>query len=661
MSTTEKKSFPLNKPQKKAVTHHEGPLLILAGAGAGKTRVITERIVHLMENGVQGGSILAITFTNKAAAEMRERIGKSLGRELSASRLHFDTSVPFVSTFHALGLHIIKEHTALAELENNFAILDRNDCIRSIKKSMVKADFDPKTYEPKKILGAISKAKGQGLTQEKYAASTGANYWAQIVAKVWKNYKEDLKTNNAVDFDDLLLKTKELLEHNEVVRKHYQKRWSHIHIDEYQDTNGVQYDLAKLLVSEKQNICVVGDADQNIYSWRGAEIKHILHFEKDFPNTTTVLLEENYRSTQTIIAAANEIIKKNNFRQEKNLFTNNTPGEPIEVISTYDGEHEATTVAERVAGLVASGVPPQEIAILYRANFQSRNLEEGFLQAGLPYQLLGTKFYDRQEIRDTLSYIKAALNPASEYDLTRIINTPRRGIGKVTLDKLFSGQKDTLSPSAQKKVDDVMNLLEKLRNFIESNHPSEAIKFVAKQSGLEAYYKAQGEEGLERLENIRELVTIAKRYDAMETPGSDHTMNLFLEDTALLGDQDSMNTQAATRLMTVHAAKGLEFDHVFIVGLEQDLFPHKRLGESKLSAEQSEEERRLFYVALTRARSQVYLLHASTRMVFGSRQYNTSSEFIDDIPENLLLREESSTSNDSDDGWTRKVVYLDDF
>lgn len=631
----------LNEKQKEAVLYKNGPLLILAGAGAGKTKTLTHRMLHLIHEGITPYSILAITFTNKAAKEMRERVNSLIKHDKNFNLPISNSERPFVSTFHSLGVHILKEQASKIGLPRHFTIYDRDDSKKVIKKALKKLDYDPKEFEPGKILSMISREKGNFLTQGEYEGSSGNDYMKTLVANVWREYDSVLAKEKALDFDDLLLKTALILKKDENIRKHYQNRWSHIHIDEYQDTNEVQYQIAKFLVGEDRNICVVGDVDQNIYSWRGATIKNIMHFEKDYPNAFEIVLEENYRSTQNILGAANAIIKKNVFRREKNLFTKNVVGEKISLYNAFNESDEARFVTDKIGSLIESGVKPNDIAILYRANFQSRVLEESFLHNRLPYQVLGTRFFDRKEIKDILGFLKVALNPSDQTSLSRVINVPPRGIGKVTLLKVLGGKEEELSGKAKESVKNFRNLINILQQKVQSDNPSEIIKFILDRSGLEASFIKGGDDGQERLENVKELATLATKYDALEKPeGIEH----LLEDASLASDQDDLEKDnGGVKLMTVHASKGLEFDYVFITGLEDGLFPHDRFGEKK---EDEEEERRLFYVALTRARKKVFLTYAGIRTIFGSQQVNTPSEFIYDIEDEFIDSEDYEGRDD---------------
>ena len=552
--------------------------------------------------------------------------------------------------------------------------------------------LDPKQWEPKKIKGTISREKGKFVTPEMYEERINdptrgeGSSLGRIVAQVWRLYEKKKMAENSLDFDDLLLKATKLLKDNEEVRKIYQEKWEYIHIDEYQDTNEVQYLMSKLISENNQNICVVGDSDQCIYSWRGANLKNILNFEKDYPNATIVLLEENYRSTKNILAAANEVIRKNQFRLDKNLFTQNETGEKISLYESLDETDEADFVATKILEIMDSGADlpsrglsqadgprvsapkvfgdsdPEkaesakfpEIAVLYRANFQSRVLEEAMLRYNVPYQVLGIKFFERKEIKDTLAYLRAALNPDSLSDIRRIINFPARGIGKVTVAKIFAKEVDGLPIKVKIKVENFYQTLTDIKEKIGNSKASDVIKFAVKKSGIELELSSGSDEDQERLENIKELATLALKYDALEGSAG---IEKLLEDASLASDQDSimyneekkgrasMDTARhdfaksnAVKLMTVHAAKGLEFKYVFIVGLEDGLFPHQRMGDSK-SGEDSEEERRLFYVAITRAKEKLFLSFANYRTIFGTRQINSPSEFISDIPADILEKD----------------------
>ncbi|MCG2695073.1 UvrD-helicase domain-containing protein [Candidatus Parcubacteria bacterium] len=647
----------LNSDQKQAVLQIKGPVLILAGAGSGKTKTITHRIFHLIKEGVKPSSILAITFTNKAAKEMKERVEKIISEDIQDSILQ-NFEKPFVSTFHSLGVYILKENSQELGIPKHFSIFDRNDSKKVVKEGIIKAGLDPKQFEPNKILSIISNQKGNFITHKKYSEQVGNEYLPKIISEVWNYYEETLFKEKALDFDDLLLKTALLLKNNEQIKNYYQKKWEYIHIDEYQDTNKVQYEISRLLVGENQNICAVGDDDQNVYSWRGADIKNILNFEKDYKNTKVITLGQNYRSTKNILSAAGNVIKKNKVRKEKNFFTQNEEGEKISLIASYTEIQEARAVAQEAKKLIKNGILPSEIAVLYRANFQSRVLEEYFMTESVPYQVLGTKFFDRKEIKDIISFLKSSLNPENITDVKRIINVPARGIGKLTILKLFSGKESELNSATQLKIQKFKEILKKINETALKEKPSDTIKFIFKITGLEDKLKNGNEDDLERLLNIGEFITLATKYDYLPVPEG---IEKLLEDAALATDQDELDKKdqkEAVKLMTVHASKGLEFDYVFITGLEDKLFPSKR--EEKQTDTQKEEERRLFYVAITRARKKVYLTYASVRMIFGSKQMNPPSEFIFDIDEDLIQEEIPALgelNGIKKEG--EKIIYLD--
>ncbi|MCF7844085.1 UvrD-helicase domain-containing protein [Candidatus Gracilibacteria bacterium] len=621
----------LNQKQQEAVLHTEGPLLILAGAGAGKTKTITERIVEIIKKGTDPRSVLAVTFTNKAAKEMKERIVSRLEDEHVIERENPYNPTPVIKTFHSLGLMMLSEQSERLGLLKHPTILDSSDSLSIIKKAVEQLGIDPKTHDPSKIRSIISREKGDFVTLSDYRKKVASAHM-DIVASVWRVYDEELKRQKAVDFDDLIVRAVHMLEDHIDIRTQYQKRFKYIHVDEYQDTNGSQYAFVKLLIDpSNNNICVVGDTDQNIYSWRGANLRNILNFEKDFAGTKTILLEENYRSTGNILTLANVAIKKNTVRQEKNLFTSQGEGGKINVMPSWDEQAEGELVAEKCKTLIEEGQDPRNIAVLYRANFQSRVLEEAFIRANVTYNLLGTKFFERKEVKDVMSYLRAAMNRSSQPDLKRVFETPKRGIGKVTVAKIFANE--DIPASAQIKVGKVYDFLDKIKSAVETDPLSHIMQMIIVDSGMEAEMLEGSSEDRERLENARELVSLTIRYD--DTPAQD-IIAQFLEETALQSDQDNDTKEKnGVRLMTIHASKGLEFDQVFIVGLEHDLFPHKNIGNRKQSKEEEEEERRLFYVAVTRARKHLYLCYAELRTIFGQKQINAPSEFLDDVPEDI--------------------------
>jgi len=648
----------LNEKQKEAVLHTDGPLLVLAGAGSGKTRVITHRIVHLIHLGVSPQNILAVTFTNKAAKEMRERVESLIRKFPSSERSAFE-ALPTVTTFHSFGVRILREYHEVLGLRRHFVIYDRSDSLKAIKKGLEISGYSPKQFEPRKVLSIISKAKGDATSRTTFLENA-SSYSERVAAEVWEYYEKIMTADHALDFDDLLLKTLRLIENNQTVADELRKRFLYINIDEYQDTNKVQFAIAKQLAGAKHNICVVGDIDQNIYSWRGADIQNVLQFERQFSGAHTVLLEENYRSTKTIIAASNDIIVKNKNRVEKKVFTNNQDGENITLFAAMTGADEAEYIAMTAKSLIADGCSPSGLAVLYRTNFQSRAFEEAFLNFGVPYQLLGTKFFERKEVKDVLSFLRLALNQDSTSDLSRIVNTPTRGIGKVTLLKMIEGKEAEIKGATLEKVDRFRQMISDITDCARTNKISETLKFIMKRTGVETDYRKSGtEEDLERLENLRELITLAIRYDELDP---EEAVDTLLQDAALQSDQDELKNkeeQDAVRLMTVHAAKGLEFPYVFIAGLEEGLFPHERLDDHGVD---HEEERRLFYVALTRAEKKVFLTYAHMRTIFGSQRINVPSSFINDIDSDYIDGDDASRNNRNDrggDSFFESVIEID--
>jgi len=1011
----------LNDPQTQAVLHTEGPLMVLAGAGSGKTRVITHRIVHLIHKGIAPHNILAMTFTNKSAGEMRERAVALTRKYPPSDRAVIDTQ-PVVTTFHALGVRLLREFHEAVGLRRHFTIYDRSDSQKAVKQGIEQAGYNPKEFEPRKILSMISRAKGDAMTRLAYSDAAGS-FLEEVVAQVWEKYEDILHKEQSLDFDDLLVKMLRMLEENKAVRETLQKRYQYIHIDEYQDTNRVQFRIAELLAGDAHNICVVGDIDQclvgdtqvtmsdgstkpikriklgdsvlsnygsgdyrpaevtrvhtstptenlvgiitkagrtitstphhlhfagyrldaspqmhyvylmrkdgvgyrlgtssvytkgqvkpmlgfvqrlnqehgdavwvlatyatvnqaraaeyqlslqyqiptipfvarkgasvggyvhdqaaldsifaqfdtkasaatllnffhlqhnfphhrpqvsksqrqnimvtlcgdsrgatpmhrisvagssvqtkkllekagysvrpakagspswryetcnqsykvvteivenlqallpdaivveqgrlgtqtgvrdkcslpvipaasvrpgmvlfasdgsydvvqsidhtikpkavydltvspthnfiasgivthnSIYSWRGADIKNVLQFERHFPSATTILLEENYRSTQTIIAASNDIITKNKNRVEKNVFTNNSEGDKIELYAGMTGYDEAEYVALKSKELIDGGAEPSSIAVLYRTNFQSRALEEAFLNFEVPYQLLGTKFFERREVKDVLSYLRLALNPGSNADLTRVINNPTRGIGKVTMLKVIEGKRGDLNAGAQAKVQKFDDIMMDIAKAATEKKLSDTIKFIMKRSGIEEQFIEEGtEEAMERIENLRELVTLASRFDTVDP---NEAIEQLLETAALQSDQDEIKDKEelnAVRLMTIHAAKGLEFAYVFVTGLEEGLFPHERIDDGKTD---NEEERRLFYVALTRAEKKIFLTYAHMRTIFGQQKVNLPSSFINDISKQHVEAAEPGGFGGGNSSGYETTVYLD--
>ncbi|NUQ56881.1 MAG: UvrD-helicase domain-containing protein [Candidatus Paceibacter sp.] len=627
----------LNEAQKKVVLHKDGPLLVLAGAGSGKTKSISHRIAHMASQGVAPEKILAITFTNKAAGEMRERVFGLLekiqvvgnSKDGPWKRQH-----PFVSTFHSLGVYILKKHGSKVGVPANFSILSKEDSLDMVKEAIKELSIDPKQFQPNKMQSLISRQKGDLFDAESYFAEAGSDFFGSVLGKIWKKYEENLREHKALDFDDLVSKVVFLLKKDAEVRDYYQNLWDYILIDEYQDTNKSQYELSKILAARHKNICAVGDMDQCIYAFRGADFRNIINFEKDYPEHVAVALEENYRSTQNILEAAAKIIEKNKVRKPKGLYTKNQKGAEISLFEAMGEYEEAEFVAHKIKEILARGGSPSEISVLFRANFQSRVFEEACLKHGIAYQMLGTQFYERKEIKDVLAYLRAALNREDLLSVKRAVNVPSRGIGKVSLLNKFSGKK--LPAAMEKKFEDFFALLDSIKENTGKEKASAAISFIIKKSGLEELLENGDSTDKERLENLKELVSIATRYDNLPEPEG---VQKLLEDASLMSAQDAIeNKEEKVRLMTAHAAKGLEFKNVFIVGLEEGLFPHSGMGSR--DRERDEEERRLFYVAVTRAKEKLFLSFAVSRMIYGGRQMNMPSRFLSDIPDYLYKMEE---------------------
>lgn len=622
----------LNEAQQRAVEHQKGPLLIVAGAGSGKTRVMTHRIAELIREGAAPERILAVTFTNKAAGEMRERMRKLIMSDLSLSPHDIPRTEPFIGTFHALALHMIHTFHRELGLPKRFSIYDRHDSSKAVREAIVDAGFDPKELEARFVMSVMGRAKGDALTVEEFREARGGSYITMAVADVWERYEAALKKEHALDFDDILTTGYRLLVEHPSARAHFQSAWDYLHVDEYQDTNRIQYEILKMLAEKHGNIAVVGDADQNIYSWRGASIEHILNFERDFPGATVIPLTENYRSTKTILAAANDAVAKNTRRREQTLITKNADGEPIALGEFTDENEEASFAAAEAGRLHARGTSLNNIAVLYRANFQSRVLEEAFLRAGVPYQVLGTRFFERMEVKDALSYLRLALSEVEgAADLARAIKTPSRGIGKTTLAKVLAGQEGSLPEGVRVKLGLFRATLATIRTTAETAKTSDVMRTVIEASGLGKLYATRDPEDMERLENLKELVTVASKYDHLPPEVG---VDKFLEEAALQSDQDELSVlKEGVKLMTIHAAKGLEFDAVFVTGLEDGLFPHERDSSEQID---EEEERRLFYVALTRARKKIFLTYATSRRIFGTRVGNTASEFVRELDPALV-------------------------
>lgn len=631
----------LNKEQQQAVQHTEGPLLILAGAGSGKTKVLTVRIAHLLAQGVNPYEILAITFTNKAAKEMKSRVEGLVGDV--ANRI-------WLSTFHSFCAKFLRfELDNFLGYNSNFTIYDTSDSQAVIKAALKALNLDDKYYPVGAMIGAISDAKNKLLFASDFRKQA-RDFYQQKVADVYEYYERELRKNNALDFDDLLLVAVKLLQSNEAVLDKYSKRFRYVMIDEYQDTNHAQYLLAKLLASHWKNIAVVGDADQSIYAWRGADIQNILDFEKDYPNCTSIKLEQNYRSTKIILDAANAVIENNEGRPKKNLWTDKTEGAKIQHFTAQSEHEEAAFIGDTIAKKHdIHGVPYGDMAILYRTNAQSRVLEEALIKRALPYTMVGgTKFYDRKEIKDVLAYLRVLYNPFDDLSLLRIINVPKRSIGATTVAKLQDYARangtslfmtltqlhlvDTIKGKTKEKLEEFGILIFTLVAEMEDKTVLDILESILDRTG----YLAQLEESTDpqdqaRAENIGELLSVAKDFQDTNPNG---TVEDFLEQVALVNDVDSFEQkESKVTLMTLHAAKGLEFPIVFLGGLEEGLFPHSR---TLMNPEEIEEERRLAYVGITRAEKELYISNATTRTVFGRTSSYLPSRFIDEIPEELV-------------------------
>lgn len=645
----------LNPVQQEAVKTTDGPLLLMAGAGSGKTRVLTHRIAYLMaEKHVAPWNILAITFTNKAAREMKERVESILGP--GADDI-------WISTFHSMCVRILRRDIDRIGINRNFSILDTADQLSVIKGILKERNLDPKKFDPRSILGTISSAKNE-LTEPEEFSKVAGGYYDQVVSDVYADYQKKLLKNQSLDFDDLIMTTIKLFDRVPEVLEFYQRKFQYIHVDEYQDTNRAQYMLVKQLAERFQNLCVVGDSDQSIYRWRGADITNILSFEKDYPNASVILLEQNYRSTKRILRAANEVIKNNSNRKPKNLWTENDEGIKI---SYYRGDNEfgeGQFVAGKIHQLHSTGKRKlSDIAILYRTNAQSRVIEETLLKAGLNYNIVGgTKFYDRKEIKDILAYLRLVSNPDDDISFTRIVNVPKRGVGATSLEKIASyaainglsffqaiQQVDFIGVSAKaaNALDSFRQMIENLTNMQDYLSITELTEEILDKTEYREMLKAEKSiEAQSRLENIDEFLSVTKNF---EQKSEDKTLVAFLTDLALIADIDQLDQKEeesggkdAITLMTLHAAKGLEFPVVFLMGLEEGVFPHSR---SLMEEAEMEEERRLAYVGITRAEQELYLTNAKMRTLFGRTNMNPESRFIAEIPDDLLenLNEKKET------------------
>ena len=670
----------LNDVQREAVQHTEGPLLILSGAGSGKTRVITHRIAYLLaHHAVSPYRILAVTFTNKAAKEMKQRLDVLVDGSVSQDL--------WVATFHATCARILRRDIeklgANAASESvfrstnytytrDFTIFDTGEQVTLVKDVLRRLNYSDKQYNPRAILSHMSRAKNESISPETYQ-NIADGYFERIVAEVYVLYQDALRVNNSLDFDDLLLFTVKLLNENSDVRQFYQDKFEYILVDEYQDTNRCQYELVNLLVTDtKQNICVVGDDDQSIYAFRGADIRNILDFEKDYPNTRVLRLEQNYRSTQNILDAAWGVVHNNRTRKAKKLWTENDSGELITCYKAMDESDEAGYVGTKIEDWHAEGVDYKDCAVFYRTNAQSRIFEEAFRAANIPYQIVGgVGFYDRMEIKDLLAYLRVVCNPNDSMSIRRIINVPSRGIGATTLDRLinFAAQQGIPLFDAIQRVDEITTinrgLQAKVQRFIKifddfdaAMLPTDALDYVLKVTGYLKNLEIQNTiEAQNRVENIEELINAVIEY---EQNTAEPTLSDYLENVALTADIDTMETDSTdmVTLMTLHSAKGLEFPFVFIVGMEDGYLPHKRSIDEATEAA-IEEERRLCYVGITRAMEQLYLSHASERRMFRETLYPSPSRFISEIPEHLIKHVDRYRSLFRQSGGLYEVVSED--
>ncbi|WP_050613887.1 DNA helicase PcrA [Bacillus testis] len=635
----------LNPEQRKAVQTTDGPLLIMAGAGSGKTRVLTHRIAYLMlEKEVAPWNILAITFTNKAAREMKERIGRLLGP---------DAENIWISTFHSMCVRILRRDIDRIGYNRNFTILDSTDQQTVIKQILKDLNLDPKKYDHRALLAAISSAKNELVNPEEYD-KTAADYFSRVVSDVYKEYERRLRKNQSLDFDDLIMKTILLFQRVPEVLSYYQRKFQYIHVDEYQDTNRAQYMLVKMMAARFKNLCVVGDSDQSIYRWRGADIANILSFEKDYPDANVILLEQNYRSTKRILQAANEVISNNSNRKPKKLWTENLEGNKIVYFNADNEQAEAAFVVGKILEMTKNnGRKLSDVAVLYRTNAQSRVMEDYLLKSNLPYSIVGgVKFYDRKEIKDILAYLRLISNPDDDISLRRVINVPKRGIGSTSLDKIadFARMQDTsmfealqnidligLSPKIRKAAIEFIDLIKNYSNMQEYLSVTELVEEVLDKSGYKDMLKAEKSiESQSRLENLDEFLSVTQNFE--KASEDDKSLIAFLTDLALVADIDQLDKeetpQDSVTLMTLHSAKGLEFPVVFLMGMEEGVFPHSR---SLMEEDEMEEERRLAYVGITRAEQELFLTNSQMRTLFGRTNCNPVSRFITEIPDDLLI------------------------
>lgn len=627
----------LNETQLEAVKITDGPLLILAGPGSGKTRVITYKIAYLLEQEkAKPWEVLAITFTNKAAKEMKERLHNLIEEDIKGMQ---------ISTFHSFGLRVIKEYYDFFGLDRTFTIIDESDSISLIKKIIKELNLDEKKYIPRAIKNKISGAKNELLNPEGFKVFARTPYDEDVV-KIYKKYEEKLKRNSSVDFDDLLMLPIELFRKDKEALEHYQNRYKYVFIDEYQDTNEAQYLLSKMISDKYKNICVVGDESQSIYSWRGANYKNILNFEKDYKNAKVILLEQNYRSTKTILEAANSVIKNNKEKKDKHLWTLNGKGSKIKYLRCYDEKDEILNIINTIKKFKSEGIPYKEMVVLYRTNAQSQSIERGFIENTIPYKVVGSyAYFNRKEIKDLVAYLRLINNEKDDVSLIRAMNAPKRGIGAKTIEKLeLNANENNVSifdSITSGKELAFKNLILDIKEKMKDKSFVDLVELVLDESGLKDEYKEKTIENESRLENLEEFKSIARNFEDYN-PGA--TLEEFLIEISLISDvKEASDCDEVVTLMTMHAVKGLEFDVVFITGLEEGLFPH---SNSMFDESELEEERRLFYVAITRTKKVLYLTNARSRMLFGQIKSNLPSRFIEEINQEdieKLFEENKST------------------
>ncbi|MFP4661824.1 MAG: DNA helicase PcrA [Halanaerobiales bacterium] len=640
----------LNPEQKEAVEYYEGPLLVLAGAGSGKTRVLTRRIAYLIESyGVYPSNILAVTFTNKAANEMKERVAALLGGGVGGA---------WVSTFHSFCVRILRREIEKIGYESNFVIYDTSDQRTLMKNVLKEMNVDTKKTKPRAVLAEISNAKNELINPEEYQSKTG-DYFMEITGKAYELYQQKLKDNNALDFDDLIMKTVDLFNNYEMVLEYYQDRFQFISIDEYQDVNTAQYHLVQQLAQKYRNLCVVGDPDQGIYGFRGADIRNILNFEHDYPDARIIKLEQNYRSKEKILQAADSVIANNLSRKDKKLWTDLGEGNDLNYYQAFDEKDEANYVCKNISKLLQEGYKYRDIAVLYRTNAQSRALEESLVKYAIPYQIVGgLRFYDRMEIKDVIAYLRVIYNPDDDISFLRIVNKPRRGIGDGTIAKLTTfaesrglslydaclraGGISTLGNAYQTRLIDFVSMLEEFKESSQGLTVEQLTKKILNDTGYQEDLLSEGSiEAQSRLENIQELFSVMEGFENEE---GENSLAVFLEEVSLVADVDNMDDSADhITLMTFHSAKGLEFPVVFMVGMEEGIFPH---ANSMFEQDGLEEERRLCYVGITRAMKELYLTMARERMRFGQHQSNPASQFLKEIPDELFAGYEKDTGKD---------------